>query len=180
MNCFNPSRHSRRGRSAHAVAARTGEHAGERADADAGLPCAGTVAGRVSHRELQQLLPALGGDLSTAPAPLRSMGFWGGAGSCAGLRIRSSILALSARLTSSTRWACSTVGTTACCFCHAVARQVAGYMDVCSRCPTSCQTITLSFSSSSRRLLASSYRLCVQEGTMNVSNLHSSPFCGPY
>jgi hypothetical protein len=132
MNCFSPSRHSRRGRSAHAVAARTGEHAGERADADAGLPCAGTVAGRVSHRELQQLLPALGGDLSTAPAPLRSMGFWGGAGSCAGLRIRSSILALSARLTSSARWACSTVGTTACCFCHAVARQVAGYMDVCT------------------------------------------------
>jgi hypothetical protein len=101
MNCFSPSPHSRRGRSAHAVAARTGDREGERADADAGLPCAGTVAGR----ELQPLLPALGGDLSTAPAPLRSMGFLGGAGACAGLRIRSSILALSARLSSRARWA---------------------------------------------------------------------------
>lgn len=97
MNCLRPSLHSRRGRSAHAVAARTGEREGERTTAVLG--CVGTVAGRW----LLWLPAALGGDLSTAPAPLRRMGFLGGAGACAGLRIRSSILALSARLSSSAR-----------------------------------------------------------------------------
>lgn len=102
MKRFRPSLHSRRGRSAavHAVTARTGEREAERAAAAAG---AGTVAGR-GLRPPAAAAPAA---LSTAPVPLRRMGFFAGAGACAGLRIRSSIRALSARLSSSARWACS-------------------------------------------------------------------------